>query len=822
MATSAQINSLTSLYVGYFDRAPDPAGLQAWINAIDAGIGIKTIAGNFADSAEAKDLYPYLETPGLVTPATFVGSIYVNLFNRPAETAGLDFWVAALESGAISPEEMILEIIGGAQGSDQTILNNKIEAGRFFAETAASASGYDYDIADAKSAIDGVTADTATVTAAKAATEAAVSDSVNVGTTFTLTTDTDVLDGTAANDTFAALIDAGTPANSTLTAADVVNGAAGTDVINVTVAGTGAGSLPAADISGVENFFIRDVNTGGASTYDFAGVEGEAQVWANRATQDVDFQNLGTGTVVGVAGNGTTDNGNVDFNMATATDAVSIVLSGGVQNSGAAPTITNTTAGAATAATLTSAGAANTVGLVTLAAAAGNSVETFDVVADSDLTAALEGDDFATDATLNISGAGDVDFSADDGATFDTVAAGSATGDLTLGANTTTAKVTTGSGDDTVDITAALVDGAAIALGAGDDAITVNGGSVSADVTVDGGDGSDTVTLAVVNAGNGANFSNFEVLRVDANATLDLDLLTGSTIASLALANGANATLQNVELSQSLSVIENGATSATLEFDDVTGADDSYSISFDAETTGTTATPTAVGAGTVTVDGVEDISIASGSAAGVNANSITLGSDTAETVTITGDQALTLDFAAGFGADTDGDEVTAIDGSAATGDLDIDVANVTADASGLTVTGGSGDDTLTTDGAAITLAGGAGDDTFEIDAFVLDLADLIEITDLTDGDVIDFSDLGTGAFNDTAVDVSAATTLQEAADIADATAGLNFFDYAGNTYVINADATATNTTSDQLVKLTGVVDLSDAVFDNTADTLTIA
>src|SRR6056297_4182726 len=65
MATTAQINSLTSLYVGYFDRAPDPAGLQGWINAIDAGVDIKTIAGNFATSAEATALYPYLETPGL-------------------------------------------------------------------------------------------------------------------------------------------------------------------------------------------------------------------------------------------------------------------------------------------------------------------------------------------------------------------------------------------------------------------------------------------------------------------------------------------------------------------------------------------------------------------------------------------------------------------------------------------------------------------------------------------------------------------------------------------------------------------------------------
>ncbi|MFG6535715.1 DUF4214 domain-containing protein, partial [Sulfitobacter sp. 1A16787] len=37
MATSTQINAITALYVGYFDRAPDPAGLQFWIDQIDNG-----------------------------------------------------------------------------------------------------------------------------------------------------------------------------------------------------------------------------------------------------------------------------------------------------------------------------------------------------------------------------------------------------------------------------------------------------------------------------------------------------------------------------------------------------------------------------------------------------------------------------------------------------------------------------------------------------------------------------------------------------------------------------------------------------------------
>ena len=31
MATAAEINEIVKLYVGYYNRAPDPAGLNFWI-----------------------------------------------------------------------------------------------------------------------------------------------------------------------------------------------------------------------------------------------------------------------------------------------------------------------------------------------------------------------------------------------------------------------------------------------------------------------------------------------------------------------------------------------------------------------------------------------------------------------------------------------------------------------------------------------------------------------------------------------------------------------------------------------------------------------
>jgi len=71
MATTAQIDSIVALYAGYFDRAPDPIGLQFWIDQIENGREFNTIAADFAASPEAEALYPYLTAPALVTPTAF-------------------------------------------------------------------------------------------------------------------------------------------------------------------------------------------------------------------------------------------------------------------------------------------------------------------------------------------------------------------------------------------------------------------------------------------------------------------------------------------------------------------------------------------------------------------------------------------------------------------------------------------------------------------------------------------------------------------------------------------------------------------------------
>ena len=87
------------------------------------------------------------------------------------------------------------------------------------------------------------------------------------GFTGSLTTGSDNVTGTSSDDTITALVDATTPANATLSAADTINGGSGTDTLNITTqaAGAIADALNSALVSSVETINLRAVGTGGVA-----------------------------------------------------------------------------------------------------------------------------------------------------------------------------------------------------------------------------------------------------------------------------------------------------------------------------------------------------------------------------------------------------------------------------------------------------------------------------------------------------------------------------------------------------------------------------
>ena len=406
---------------------------------------------------------------------------------------------------------------------------------------------------------------------------------------------------------------------------------------------------------------------------------------------------------------------------------------------------------------------------------------------------------------------------------------------------TAAATVTTNDGNDTVTLKSALAAGSKITLGAGNDTVLFGtGGSVatSTSTVIDGGDGDDSVSANLINAGNATQFKNFEKVNLDSTTGLDLALLTGNTISSLTMSGtSTTATYQNVKVANSLTVDfvgNNSAFTNTLTFTDASGTSDAYTITFAGATTGTPGSAN-VQAGTIAGQGIENFNIVSGGTS--TWNSLTLGTNTvAKTVTITGAAKLDLAFTAFGTAGASG--VTSIDGSAATGALSINAANIGKATAGLTIKGGSAADTLTASTVSVTLTGGAGADSFNAAAAVVGTATpagivVTTITDATAGDKIIFANLGTEVFTSTKINVSTATALiggtTNALDLAAAAADsttngqITWFQYAGDTYVVQelgANAAVIGT-DDIVVKLTGLIDLSTATYDAATNALTL-
>ena len=86
-------DSITRLYLAVFDRAPDDAGKQYWVDEYMSGMSLVTIAESFMTSDEWKLTY------GDVSNEEFVDLMYQNVLDRPFDTAGKQYWGNLLTSG---------------------------------------------------------------------------------------------------------------------------------------------------------------------------------------------------------------------------------------------------------------------------------------------------------------------------------------------------------------------------------------------------------------------------------------------------------------------------------------------------------------------------------------------------------------------------------------------------------------------------------------------------------------------------------------------------------------------------------------------------
>ena len=149
-------------------------------------------------------------------------------------------------------------------------------------------------------------------------------------------------------------------------------------------------------------------------------------------------------------------------------------------------------------------------------------------------------------------------------------------------------------------------------------------------------------------------------------------------------------------------------------------------------------------------------------------------------------------------------------------------------ASKATVVGGAGKDTIITAAAGGSLTGGADADTFDVTLAVATgtteaTSVLTTIVDFTAGDKIDFAAGASATFVTTKVALGASVTNIDLALAAAVTTAneTHWFQYGSTTYVVaDTDGSGAFSAGDTVVKLTGLVDLATSTM--TATVLTFA
>jgi hypothetical protein len=91
------------LYEATLGRAPDQEGLTNWVNELDSGVSLQTVANGFVGSQEFQADYG-----AALSNTDFVTLLYQNVLRRAPDASGLANWVAFLTSGQDTRAQVVL------------------------------------------------------------------------------------------------------------------------------------------------------------------------------------------------------------------------------------------------------------------------------------------------------------------------------------------------------------------------------------------------------------------------------------------------------------------------------------------------------------------------------------------------------------------------------------------------------------------------------------------------------------------------------------------------------------------------------------------
>jgi hypothetical protein len=474
---------------------------------------------------------------------------------------------------------------------------------------------------------------------------------------FTLTTGPDGFSGTANSDLFIA-------SDATLSSADVLDGAGGSDVLRYASSGTTGTNESGFSTTGIETAQVTADDTGG-TTFDVTGMSGLTTIANNNSSANLSFTGLGSIAAVemeSVSGGNTTVTYK-DAALSGLADAQTITLNGNANNAGIA------------ASTLS------------IGDTSGDGLETLNIATTG--AASLLADLVTGAATVNVTGDKNLSIGS--------------TGVLLDGATTVNASAFTGNLSVVLDSNGTAKD-VTVTGGAGDDTANFSAGFEADDVFT-GGEGIDTLGLtnAIATGTPGGSTTDVEQLSISdaGTGTIDMDNFSGVTkvIYDAGITAGATATVDDAASGITVEVDVANATGSLVVDLKTDGSSDTATVVLDDIGAGEGLTLLSVeDAETLTIEADDDTTDGTGTLTiaaltATDATAINLSGDAAVTITGTNDPATPV--------------LATLDASAMTDGLTISGTNFAA--GGATIKLGSGNDVF-------NVATSSGADTFDLTA----------------------------------------------------------------------------------------------------------
>jgi len=120
------VASIQGIYVALFGRPADPAGLSYWNNVTKNGSDLSQMLKVLPGTAEYTSRFSGLSNSDAIT------NIYQSLFGRTPDASGLLYFQQKLIDGTLTLSNLAVNILDGATGSDLVRINAKISAANIF------------------------------------------------------------------------------------------------------------------------------------------------------------------------------------------------------------------------------------------------------------------------------------------------------------------------------------------------------------------------------------------------------------------------------------------------------------------------------------------------------------------------------------------------------------------------------------------------------------------------------------------------------------------------------------------------------------------